>query len=123
MVDRLALNGHKSLFVEMFATWERYRNMGFDQKDPFANKLIAASYLFIDEFNMESTDTRIVEFWRMVVRGRHGRGLPIVMSTNHASRESLQAEWESRIATALFESSHFVKVPGPSFRVYGPEYA
>lgn len=76
--------------------------------------LITAPLLILDEFNIEKYSEDRLEIVERVVRGRHGRGLPFIATTNLNNIE-FDLRWGRRIGDIIL-TAHWVGVAGAKLR-------
>jgi DNA replication protein DnaC len=103
----------QDLVAEIQATYKRESDDHASADEKFY-ALISAPILIMDEFNLENYTADRLEIVERVIRGRHGRNLPVVATTN-LSHADFRRLWGERIADIMF-TAHWCGVGGVKLR-------
>lgn len=100
----------QDLIAEVQAT---YKSGTGDTEERFYS-IITTPLLILDEFNLENYTQDRLEIVERIIRGRHGRGLPFIATTNLGVTE-FSLSWQNRIAD-IVRTAHWIGVGGEKLR-------
>lgn len=100
----------QDLIAEIQAT---YKSGTGDTEERFYS-IITTPLLILDEFNLENYTQDRLEIVERIIRGRHGRGLPFIATTNLAISDFMLC-WQNRIAD-IVRTAHWIGVGGEKLR-------
>jgi IstB-like ATP binding protein len=118
-LNRAAALNKPAIFMrlaEMFSTVQsRYGTDTATSADDALQSIQMADLLILDECNIPAVTPDKSRIFEEVIRYRHARELPTLLTTNFTVQE-FRATWGDRAADVVMEAAHWVNITGKKIR-------
>lgn len=122
MAHALVSQGEQPLYIRAmdyidlkYKTYRPYREGESERNDAAIEAVQKAPILMIDDFNVQNGTDNKMDVMEDLIRYRHGRELPILITCNYTIPQ-LTALWGERSMSALLEACHWIPFTGKPLR-------